>query len=146
MNDKRERQFVDTNVLVYAHDSSAGNKNIVAKTLVSNLWQLETGCTSIQVLQEFYITVTKKVKKPVRPEVAQKIISDLSKWVIHSPSSRDILDSIDIQQRYNISFWDSLIICSAQKLGCSVIWSEDLNHGQSYGEVIVKNPFKQESF
>jgi predicted nucleic acid-binding protein len=68
------------------------------------------------------------------------------KWAIHSPSVEDILDSIDIQQRYNISFWDSLVICSAQKLGCGVIWSEDLNHGQLYGEVIVRNPFHKESF
>lgn len=146
MKDKRDRHFVDTNILVYAHDNSAGNKYIKAKSLISDLWQSETGCISIQVLQEFYVVMTKKVKKPIRPEVAQKIIGNLGKWAIHSPSVEDILDSIDIQQRYNISFWDSLVICSAQKLGCGVIWSEDLNHGQLYGEVIVRNPFHKESF
>jgi predicted nucleic acid-binding protein len=141
MKGKEKRQFIDTNILVYAHDSSAGIKNKMAKTIIAGLWESKRGCLSIQVLQEFYVTVTKKVAAPMKREDALRIISDLGNWATHSPDVNDVIEAVDIQQRYNVSFWDSLIICSAQKLGCDIIWSEDLNHEQQYGQVIIKNPF-----
>lgn len=135
------RQFVDTNVLVYAHDTSAGKKHDRAKSLVAELWQSGNGCLSVQVLQEFYVTVTQKVHRPLAPETASRIIEYLSNWRVHAPDACDVLEAIRIQQRYAVSFWDAMIIRSAQALGCRAIWSEDLNPGQDYGEVKVINPF-----
>ncbi|AEG16700.1 hypothetical protein Desku_3210 [Desulfofundulus kuznetsovii DSM 6115] len=138
-----DRQFVDTNVLVYAHDTSAGEKHARAKALVAELWQSGNGCLSVQVLQEFYVTVTQKVRKPLAPETASRIIEYLSNWRVHTPDAGDVLEAIRIQQRYAISFWDAMIIRSAQALDCRVIWSEDLNPGQYYGEAKVVNPFSR---
>ncbi|MGQ9496767.1 MAG: PIN domain-containing protein [Desulfotomaculales bacterium] len=142
MTDKNgDRQFVDTNTLVYAHDTSAGEKHARAKALVTALWQSGNGCLSVQVLQEFYVTVTQKVKKPLAPERASRIIAYLSNWRVHTPDAGDVLEAIRIHRRYAISFWDAMIIRSAEALDCRVIWSEDLNPGQYCGEVRVANPF-----
>lgn len=143
MNDNFKRQFIDTNVLVYAHDRSAGKKYERARKLLTNLWESRQGCISIQVLQEFYITVVQKIAKPILTDKAARIITDLKEWNVHIPDVNDILYAIDIQQRNKLSFWDSLIICSAKKLNCDVIWSEDLNHGQYYEEIVVMNPFEE---
>ena len=136
-----DRQFVDTNVLVYAHDTSAGEKHARAKALVTELWQSGNGCLSVQVLQEFYVTVTQKVRKPLSREMAARIIEYLSHWQVHTPDAGDVLEAIRIHRRYSLSFWDAMIIRSAQALGSNVIWSEDLNAGQDYGGVMVVNPF-----
>lgn len=143
MNDNFKRQFIDTNVLVYAHDRSAGKKYERARKLLTNLWESRQGCISIQVLQEFYVTVVQKTSKPILTDKAARIITDLKEWNVHIPDVNDILYAIDIQQRNKLSFWDSLIICSAKKLNCDVIWSEDLNHGQYYEEIVVMNPFEE---
>ncbi|MCS5695349.1 PIN domain-containing protein [Desulfofundulus thermocisternus] len=135
------RQFVDTNVLVYAHDLSAGEKHVRAKALVEELWQSGEGCLSVQVLQEFYVTVTQKARRPLAPETASRIVEYLSNWHVHTPNVGDVLEAIRIHQRYAISFWDAMIIRSAAALGCKVIWSEDMNPGQYYVEVKVINPF-----
>jgi len=141
MRDNIGLQFVDTNVLVYAHDASAGRKHEIAKELLKELWDTRKGCLSTQVLQEFYVTITKKVKKPLSPLQASQIISDLGFWKLDMPDVGDILEAIQISQRYMISFWDSLIICSAINLDCDVIWSEDLNPGQYFDKIKVVNPF-----
>lgn len=143
MSAKDERQFVDTNVLVYAHDASAGAKHDRAKDLVTQLWQCGSGCLSVQVLQEFYVTVTQKVPAPLAPDEASRIIADLSHWHVHLAGVGDILDAIDILQRCQLSFWDALIVRSAQALGCNVIWTEDLNPGQCYEGIRALNPFCQ---
>ena len=134
-------QFVDTNVLVYAHDSSAGEKNEQAKELLAEVWQNRTGCVSVQVLQEFYVNVTQKVARPMAPELAAQIVSDLSAWHVHQPGVDDVLSAIRLQGRYQISFWDAMILASAMALGCETVWSEDLNSGQRYDTVTVTNPF-----
>ena len=142
MNDTSQPQFVDTNILVYAHDLSAGEKNVRARDLLGELWQSRAGCLSIQVLQEFYVTVTQKVAEPLTPHVAAEIIADLSAWQVHCPGVDDVLDAIRLQDRYQISFWDAMIVASAIHLGCERLWSEDLNPGQVYGTVTVANPFE----
>ena len=134
-------QFVDTNILVYAHDKSAGIKREKAKSLMIDLWHSKNGCLSIQVLQEFFVTITRKVEKPVVTAVASKLIEDLSSWKVHSPNAQDVLDAIQIQQNYQISFWDAMIINSAIKMNCHILWSEDLNAGQMFDFVELKNPF-----
>ncbi len=135
-------QFVDTNILVYAHDLSAGEKYTKAKQLVQGFWESKTGCLSVQVMQEFYVTVTQKVSKPLDIRTATRIITDLSYWRVHSPVPGDILSAIELQGRYQVSFWDAMIIQSAAKLGCRVIWSEDLNPGQVYKGIELLNPFE----
>ncbi len=145
MSDDNKLQFVDTNVLIYAHDRSAGLKYGRAKALLQQLWEQGTGCLSIQVLQEFYVNVTRKVAHPLPPEAAAQIITDLSAWNVHHPAVSDILYAIRLQARFQISFWDAMIIASAQQLGCAIIWSEDLNPGQSYDQVRVLNPFDNQS-
>ncbi len=141
MSDKVIYQFLDTNVLIYVHDKSAGQKHERANELLETLWQDKTGCLSIQVFQEFYVNVTRKLPLPLTSSEASQIISKLGTWRIHTPSVADILSAIQIQQRYQISFWDALIIRSAAVLGCAIVWSEDLNPGQVYTTVRVENPF-----
>lgn len=139
MSDDR-RVFVDTNILVYAHDASAQEKHVRARELLRRLWDEGGGGLSIQVLQEFYVTVTRKVARPLAPSTAAEIIGDLAAWSVHSPTAEDIQDAIRLQQRYGLSFWDAMILTSARALGCSIVWSEDLNAGQRYDDVQVDNP------
>jgi predicted nucleic acid-binding protein len=141
MSVDRTYQFVDTNILIYAHDTSAGIKHEQAKTLIQTLWQTEAGCLSIQVLQEFYVTITQKVKRPLSSEIAAQIIENLQVWRMHIPEPADVLAAIKLQTRYQTSFWDAMIIQSAVQLNCVTLWSEDLNAGQQYQEVTVENPF-----
>ncbi len=141
MSDSPQREFVDTNILVYAHDRSAGTKHEPAKRLLQRLWDSERGCVSLQVLQEFYVVVTRKMSKPLETESAARIIADLSVWQVHTPGVRDLLGAIEIQRRYQLSFWDAMVIHSAAQLGCVTIWSEDLNTGQVYDGVRCINPF-----
>jgi len=141
MNEGSLLQFVDTNILVYAYDITASDKHRRARQLVLDLWESGTGCLSIQVLQEFYVTATRKIARPLPAFQAAQIISDLSVWPTHSPKADDILAAIDIQQHYGIAFWDAMILISAMRMGCITLWSEDLNSGQTYEQVLVRTPF-----
>jgi predicted nucleic acid-binding protein len=136
------RRFVDANVLVYAHDDSAGAKRDQARGLVEELWESREGCLSVQVLQEFFVTVTRKIAKPLDPEMAKEIIADLSHWHAHVPAADDVIGAIGIHQRTGISFWDAMIVRSAAEMGCAVLYSEDLNAGQEYSGVRAENPFQ----
>lgn len=142
MSESSDLQFVDTNVLIYAHDVSAGGKHIRARDLVRELWDSGGGCLSVQVLQEFYVNVTQKVAQPLAPDRAARIIADLATWQIHRPGAQDVLDAIDLHRRHSISFWDAMIVTSAIQLGCRCIWSEHLNHGQVYDGAMVVDPFR----
>jgi len=134
-------QFVDTNILIYAHDTQAGIKYKKSKALLQKLWDSQRGFLSIQVLQEFYINITRHVAKPLNSDQATEIISSLSVWKVHSPTTVDVQNAIRCHQKYKISFWDAMIIQSASQLRCDQIWSEDLNHDQTYDGVKVVNPF-----
>jgi predicted nucleic acid-binding protein len=136
------RRFVDTNVLVYAHDESAGGKRDQARALVEQLWASRDGCLSVQVLQEFFVTVTRKIAKPLNAEAAKEIVADYSRWYLHVPAADDVLAAIGIHQHAGISFWDAMIVRSAAEIGCDVLYSEDLNAGQEYSAVRVENPFQ----
>ena len=141
MSESSGLQFVDTNVLIYAHDLSAGRRHTVARDLVRGLWQSGESCLSIQVLQEFYISVTSKVARPLTRDAAARVVADLSAWPIHRPGVEDVLVAIQLQRRHQVSFWDAMIIASATQMGCHTVWSEDLNPGQVYGSVRVRSPF-----
>ncbi|OGO62487.1 MAG: twitching motility protein PilT [Chloroflexi bacterium RBG_19FT_COMBO_50_10] len=137
--------FLDTNILVYAYDRSAGQKHTLAVQLMESCWEYENGCLSLQVLQEFFVTVTRKIMKPLDHQTARQIVADLAHWRLHAPKSSDLLQAIDLQQSYQLAFWDALVVQSASCLGCKQLLSEDLNHGQMYGEVRVVNPFKEDN-
>ncbi len=141
MNASLDAQFVDTHILVYAHDVTAGPKHARAKELINALWDNQMGCLSMQVLQEFYVISTRKVAQPLTAERAAAVIAELAAWRVHRPAVDDILDAIALQRRYGISFWDAMILQSALQLGCTLVWSEDLNSGQTYAGVQVANPF-----
>ncbi len=141
MSVTEQRQFVDTNVLIYAHDPSAGPKYDRARELINDLWRGGTGCVSIQVFQEFYANATRKLARPLAPELAIQIIADLSHWQVHRPNVNDVIEAIHLHTRRQISFWDAMILTSARRLGCQTLWSEDLNTGQNYEGIEVRNPF-----
>lgn len=131
-------EFVDTNVFIYAHDHSAGRKHAVAADLLARLWEQHSGAVSIQVLVEFYAAT---IKRGLKVRDAEAVISDLETWTLHRPDHADVIRAIELLRRYKISWWDALVINSANELGCAVLWTEDLNHGQRYGGVTVRNPF-----
>jgi len=140
--DPQVEYFVDTNVLVYAFDHSAGHKHTLAVKLVEGCWEHGNGRLSIQVLQEFFVNVTRKIALPLDLRIARQIVADLAHWHIHAPEASDLLQAIDFQQNYQLSFWDAMVVQSAAYMGCRQLLSEDLHHGQSYGDVHVINPFK----
>lgn len=135
------RAFVDSNILLYAHDRSAGDKREAARDLVETLWRRGSGYLSVQVLQEFFVNVSRKLQRPLEAEQARQIIEDYSHWMVHRPGSQDVLAAIDIHRHSQISFWDAMIVRSAAAAGCEVLYSEDLNPGQTYEGVRVENPF-----
>jgi predicted nucleic acid-binding protein len=137
------RQFVDTSVLVYAYDVTAGLKHDQARELLEELWNSRRGCVSVQVLQEFFVTTTRKIPRPLDAPAAANIIEDIAHWHVHAPAAADVLAAIDIHRRTGVSFWDAMILRSAKELSCGTLHSEDLGHGQEYDGVEVRNPFRQ---
>ena len=143
--DPQVAHFLDTNILVYAYDRSAGQKHNLAAQLMESCWENENGCISIQVLQEFFVTVTRKIATPMDHQTARQIVADLTQWRLHAPKASDLLQAIDLQMSYQLAFWDALVVQSAASLGCKKLFSEDLNHGQVYGDVQVINPFREKN-
>lgn len=138
-----ERVFLDTNIIVYAFDRDAGRKHEIARNLLIGLWNAEGGILSPQVLQEFYVTVTKKVASPLPPETAREIIADLLTWDVVANDGEAVLAAVDLQIREKISFWDALIIAAAGKGGAGILLSEVFSAGRQFGNVIVRNPFAE---
>ncbi len=136
------RQFVDTNILVYAHDVDTGAKAARAQELLEELWESGVGCLSLQVLQEFYVIATGKLRKRLTPEAAAEYVEDFARWTLHAPDRNDLLAAIGSARRHRLSLWDALILRSASRLGCKTLWTEDLKDGETYDGVRVKNPFK----
>ncbi|MGE5549193.1 MAG: PIN domain-containing protein [Bacteroidota bacterium] len=139
------KQFVDTNILIYAYDDSAGAKGERARGILVGLWQSGLGCLSIQVLQEFFTNATRKIKNPISIDDAAGVVADVAQWRVHSPVTADVLAAIELARRDKLSYWDAAIITSAQRLGCRLLWSEDLPDGACYGDVVVRNPFAHPS-
>ena len=133
------REFVDTNILIYAFDRSAGPKREAAAAVVERLWSERAGCVSLQVLQESYVTATRKLSMPAADAASQ--VERLGKWVVHRAAFEDVLSAIQLHRRKQVAFWDAMILTSAVKLGCSVLWTEDLSHGQRWGALVVQSPF-----
>ena len=134
--------FVDTNILIYAEDRDAKGKHEVARTLIVDLWERREGVVSVQVLQEFYVHVTKKLKRPLTVPKAKEIIEEYLSWTVVENTGQMVLDAIDLQRKAQLSFWDSLVVQAAIQSGCDRLYSEDMNAGQRFGSVMVVNPFK----
>ena len=138
-----DKYFVDTNILMYAHDTSAGTKYERAKALVAELWRDRTGVVSTQVLQELAVNLRRQSRRPLDAKGTREIIADYLTWQVVVNGGDSILEAIDLEARYQISFWDALVLQAAQASGAEIMYSEDLGDGQTYGSVSVQNPFKQ---
>ena len=136
-------EFVDTNILLYAYDPGAGQRHEQARELVGRLGRGRTGALSVQVLQELYVNLIRKVAVPVAPSAALVRLRALSRWRAHSPQPRDVIAAVELSERYQLAFWDAMIVNSAARLGCTVLWTEDLNPGQEISGVRVSNPFTE---
>jgi len=140
MNDKT---FVDTNVLIYAHDVDAGHKHQIALELLRTLWADRTGVLSTQVLQEFYVNATRKIRKPLSKPGVRSVVDTYAPWCVDGITTSDIAAAFQIEDQARIGFWDALIVAVAARSGASRVVSEDLNAGQSIAGVKIHNPFRE---
>lgn len=134
--------FVDTNILLYSRDASEPEKQALASARLDELWEAHTGRLSVQVLNEFFVNATRKLDPGLSPEEAWDDIEALSAWEPLPIDMAILARAFSVQQRYGLSWWDSLIVAAAEASGCSRILSEDLSDGASYFGIIVENPFK----
>lgn len=134
------RTFVDTNVLIYAHDVDAKAKHEMAKSILRELWNEHSGVLSMQVLQEFYVNVTRKIPRPIAKESARLVVNAYTIWSIET-SPAEISNAFRIEDESRLGFWDALIVASAIKSGANRVLSEDLNAGQMISGVRIENPF-----
>ena len=137
-----DRKFVDTNILVYAFDQSSGIKRERAQSLLDQLWESGQGTISTQVLQEFAAYLRRKVARPLSAHATQGILQGFLTWRIFVNTAQSVLLALEIEERYRISFWDALIVQAAEASGATTLYTEDLSHGQVYGNVRAVNPFK----
>ncbi len=140
-----DKIFVDTNVLVYGHDVDAGRKHEIARRLLFDLWDSRNGVLSIQVLQEFYVTVSRKLIHPLSAKEARSVIRNYLNWHIEINDSSSVLNASRIEENYRVSFWDALIVAAASKANVSKILTEDLKSGQVIEGILIENPFQQHS-
>jgi predicted nucleic acid-binding protein len=136
------KTFVDTNVLIYAHDVDAKAKHDIAKGVLRDLWSRRSGVLSMQVLQEFYVNVTRKIASPLPRDAARLVVNSYSIWCMETTPA-EIAGAFRIEDECRIGFWDALIVASAAKCGAARLLSEDLNAQQMIAGVRVENPFAQ---
>ncbi len=135
-----DKYFVDTNILIYAHDRSTGVKHQRAGQLIERLWTSGQGVLSRQVLQELCVNLRRKVAPPVPVDEIRRLIQDYLSWeiVVNAPDAA--IQALEIEARYKTSFWDALILQAAEQSGAAILYSEDLAIGQRHGAVQVVNP------
>ena len=136
-----DKCFIDTNIIVYAYDSTAGFKHETARTVLGDLWNSGLGVISTQVLQEFFVNVVHKVPEPIDTRQAREIVKDFLSWQVVVNNGESILNAIEIASRYHYSFRDSLIIDAAITGGATVLLSEDFQDSQLIRGVAIQNPF-----
>jgi len=137
------KTFVDTNILIYAHDADAGRKHEIAKGVLRELWSERTGMLSTQVLQEFYVNVTRKIATPLSKDSARAVVSAYASWC-REITLDEISAAFRIEDESRLGFWDALIISSAAREGAVRVLSEDMNPGQTVSGVRIENPFVSE--
>jgi|SRR5579872_570906 len=134
------RTFIDSNVLIYAHDMDAGAKRDRAAQILQDLWNSRLGVLSPQVLQEFYVNVTRKIASPIPRKSARAVVDFYSPWCIETAAA-DLSRAFRIEDENRIGFWDALIVAAAVKAGAEKIISEDLNTNQEIAGIRIENPF-----
>jgi len=137
MNDKT---FVDTNVLIYAHDVDSSSKHTIAKNILRELWSERTGVLSMQVLQEFYVNVTRKIRSPLPKDSARLVVISYSIWCVETTPA-ELSVAFRTEDEARLGFWDALIVAAAVKSGATRLLSEDLNAGQKIAGLHIENPF-----
>jgi len=135
-----ERRFFDTNVLVYANAADEPQKRKAARKLLSAHLLDQIAVFSTQVLQEYFVAVT-RIGLPA--EIAQQHVAAYAQANVVQVTTELILAAIDLHRLHKLSFWVALIVRSARAAGCSVVFSEDMKHGQSYDGVLIENPFSR---
>ena len=137
-----DRTLVDTNVLIYAHDVDAGRKHEVAKHLLRTLWDERAGILSTQMLQEFYVNATRKVRKPLTKAEARGVVDTYAPWCVDGITTNDLSAAFQSEDQARSGFWDALIIAVPARAGARRLVSEDLNAAQSIAGVTIHNPFE----
>ncbi|MGH2726042.1 MAG: PIN domain-containing protein [Actinomycetota bacterium] len=147
MRDPAERglSFVDTNVLVYAHDASEKEKGPLAQAILARLWQQRTGAISTQVLQEFYNVATRRFDPPMRRAEARNLVAAYGEWPVIGVDVALIVAASQLEERHTLSFWDALIVEAARRAGASRIVSEDLQAGRRFAGIQIVNPFQRKA-
>lgn len=133
--------FVDTNILVYRYDSSEPAKQKLASAWLETLWRTRTGRTSRQVLHELYVTLTRKVSRPLDPSAARTVTRSLEAWGPVESSAVLLTAAWLLEDRYSLSFWDALIVAAAHEVNASVLLTEDLQDGMAIDSLTIVNPF-----
>jgi predicted nucleic acid-binding protein len=136
-----DKTFVDTNVLIYAHDIDAGRKHDVAKAVLRDLWAERAGVLSTQVLQEFYVNAIRKLKKPLARQEARSVVETYAAWCVEGITPADVSMAFQIEDRARVGFWDALIVAVAVRSGARRLLSEDLNAGQRIAGLTIHDPF-----
>jgi predicted nucleic acid-binding protein len=134
--------FVDSNILIYAYDRDAGPRRDRARQLCEKLWQERSGCLSVQVLQEFYVTVTRKLRTPVAHAQARELVRAYASWVVSPLTPETVIRATELSEAAEIGFWDALIVASAAQSGADTLYGEDLNDGQVIAGVRAVNPLR----
>ena len=141
MTGEHALSFVDTNVLVYAFDRSNSPKKRIAQQLMDELMQEDRLRVSTQVLQELFVTLTRKVSRRCSTEEAQAVLEDLTAWPLMVVDYAAIRAAIGLADQAKLSFWDALVVIAAVRTGAAVLYTEDLNDGQEILGVRITNPF-----
>jgi predicted nucleic acid-binding protein len=136
-----ERIFVDTSVLVAAHDLDAGERRAIAEHVLRALWQDETGAISAQVLQEFYTALTSGLASPVPRRAARELLQAYSVWPVVTLDAGDLLGASDTEERYRLTFRDAMIVMAARKSGASLLIADRIHPFRPITGLDVKNPF-----
>lgn len=135
--------FVDTNILLYSRVASEPGKQAIAAAKLADLWETRAGRLSVQVLNEYFVNVTRKLDPGLSPEEAWDDIEALSAWDPLPIDMPILTRAFAVQRRYHLSWWDSMIVAAAEAAGCTRILSEDLSHDTSYFGITVENPFAE---
>ena len=141
MNTTTVPSFVDTKILVYAEDSDAGEKRGRARDLIVGLWDSQDGVVSVQVLQEFYVTVTRKLTRKMPSKKATAIVEEYLAWKVIDNTTDLFQSALRLHNEARLSLWDALIVEAALDAGCERLYTEDLNPGQRFSSLVVVNPF-----
>lgn len=133
-------EFVDTNVILYACDASAVLKHDLSVALLARLVADRSGVISVQVLVEFYANAMRKFR--MTSQETEDMLADFAEWQLHRPDYSSVVAAVHLQRRYKLAWYDAMILNSALESDCSILWTEDFSDGQRFGDLVIRNPYK----